>query len=354
MLFGENRTPVECVFEQGFPMDVRRLTSRLIAAAAEFPEDFRNRHAKYLLASESSQGGFAGRAGRPDPYYTAFGLAGLALLGRLTKPIVQRAINAMLPPTGPLPTQSDPALPLDWRSFTLAELVGLVACAVLAQATSPLSDPFEPAELIGKDPFGRWGLSVQQVVQEYLCLVRRPDGGYAKHPASAISSTYATFLAALVQQWVDLPLEEPEKTARMLLLRQRDDGGFAEWPSVRQSGTNPTAAAIGWWSLAGRMPMSVRDRAAAFLATMQSAEGGFRAHGRIPMADLLSTFTALVALELLNAGSAVDRHSVRQYILSLELSEGGFRAALWDNTADVEYTFYGLAGLALLADAAAG
>lgn len=327
-------------------MELARLMGQVVVAAEGFAKELRARHAAYLLASESPQGGFPNRAGHPDPYYTAFGLAGLALLGQLNQPLLHRAIEAVFPrrPPGNLPPPSSNS-PL-WQRWTLAELVGLVACASFAQGKTP---HFASQ---AEDPFGRWGGSVQQVVQDYLSLLRRPDGGYAKHPASSTSSTYGTFLATLLQQWVGLPIETVENTAQMLLDRQRDDGGFAEWPSARQSGVNPTAAAVGWWALTGRMPPSVRNRAAAFLASMQSAEGGFRAHGRIPIADLLSTFTALVALELLEASSAVNRQAVRRYILSLQLPTGGFRAGLWDQAADVEYTFYGLASLALLADTA--
>ena len=335
-------------------MDFGRLIARMLTAAAGFPEEFRDRHAAYLLGVESPQGGFPGRAGQVDPYYTAFGLAGLALVGRWTEPMVLRAINALFPPVGPSADQPPPGNPPNWRSYTVAELVGLAACSFFGQGMSNAVGPFGFASSAGQDPFGRWGRSVQQVVQEFLASVRRSDGGYAKHPTSPTSSTYATFLAALVGQWVGLPIEEPDKTAQMLLARQRDDGGFAEWPSVRQSGVNPTAAAVGWWSLADRMPPTVRDRAAAFLASMQTPEGGFRAHGRLPIADLLSTFTALTALELLEASSAVNRQDARRYILRLELPAGGFRAAAWDSGTDVEYTFYGLGGLALLADAAGG
>ncbi|MDW8037112.1 MAG: prenyltransferase/squalene oxidase repeat-containing protein [Thermoguttaceae bacterium] len=331
-------------------MDFGWLMGQVLAAAAKFPEDFRNRHGAYLLASESPQGGFTGRAGRADPYYTAFGLASLALVGRLTQPIVQRALNTLFASMNRSDDPCRSVVPPDWRLLTLAELVGLVVCGFFVQGTSNVPESSAIPNSIGQDPFSRWGLTAQQVVREFLSLVLRPDGGYAKHPASPTSSTYATFLAALLQQLVGLPLEQPDKTTQMLLDRQRDDGGFAEWPLARQSGTNPTAAAVAWWSMAGGIPASVRERAAAFLARMQSAEGGFCAHGGVPIADLLSTFTALVALELLEAGSAVDRQSARRYVASLELPTGGFRAAVWDTAADVEYTFYGLASLALLAD----
>ncbi len=311
-------------------MEFGRLIGRVFVGTGHFSSAFRDRHAGYLLRMESPEGGFAGRAGKTDPYYTGFGLAGLALLGQLPEPVADRAMDVFTP--------YQDCFPKGHPSLTLAEFVGLVVGSLICQG------------MFGKERLGRWRCSAQEWVREFLDQVRRPDGGYAKHPRSSTSSTYATFLAGLLQHWVGLALIEPDKTYSMLLGRQRDDGGFAEWDSIPHSGTNPTAAAVGWLNLAGRIPQTVQDRAAAFLASVQTPEGGFRAHVRVPLADLLSTFTALVALELLEASEAADRKAAESYIASLELAEGGFRAAPWDTSADVEYTFYGLASLALLAE----
>ena len=326
-------------------MDFGRLLGRMAAGAAGFSEPVRRRHAHGILRSESPEGGFVGRAGKSDLYYTSFGLAGLALLGQLSEETAQRTAQVLVP-ADTLAVKTNVLVPAAWDSLSLAEVVGLAACWAILEAIFGLE------KLFGSETSARWRPTVQERVREFLTLVQRPDGGYAKHPRSPTSSTYATFLAGLVQQWIGLPIGEPEKTAPLLLARQRDDGGFAEWPSVQYGGTNPTAAAVGWWSLTGRIPTGVRDRAAAFLASMQIADGGLRSHGRAPFSDLLSTFTGLAAMELLEAGHAVDRRAARQYIASLELAEGGFRAGFWDASADVEYTFYGLAGLALLAEAA--
>src|SRR5262245_65043454 len=67
------------------------LTLRLAAAVAELPEDLRARHAKYLLAAQREDGGFAGREGSSDLYYTGFALRSLAMLGELYGPPAERA-----------------------------------------------------------------------------------------------------------------------------------------------------------------------------------------------------------------------------------------------------------------------
>jgi geranylgeranyl transferase type-2 subunit beta len=67
------------------------LTIRLAAGIAELPEETRVRHTRYLLAAQRADGGFAGREGESDLYYTGFGLRSLALLGELYGPPAERA-----------------------------------------------------------------------------------------------------------------------------------------------------------------------------------------------------------------------------------------------------------------------
>src|SRR5207245_2248823 len=63
----------------------------LAAGIAELPEDFRARHAQYLLAAQRNDGGFAGREGGSDLYYTGFALRSLAMLGGLYGQPAERA-----------------------------------------------------------------------------------------------------------------------------------------------------------------------------------------------------------------------------------------------------------------------
>jgi hypothetical protein len=67
------------------------LTLRLSRGIAELPEEFRARQVKYLLAAQREDGGFAGRAGGSDLYYTGFALRSLAMLGELYGPLAERA-----------------------------------------------------------------------------------------------------------------------------------------------------------------------------------------------------------------------------------------------------------------------
>jgi len=302
---------------------LEKLTLRLAAARAQLPEEVRRRHAAFLADAQNQDGGFPGRQGPSDLYYTGFALRGLALLGGLSESIAgeaSRFLKQRLP--GRMPS---------------IDFLSLVFSAVLLEAAS------------GIDVFADAGRDRKSTVTGVLNRFRRDDGGYAKTEAGTHTSTYHTFLAASCLQLVGTPIEEATRTIELIRSRQRDDGGFVELDQMRHSGTNPTAAAVGVLRLLDAVDDPTRQRAAAFLARMQNAEGGFRANTRIPVADLLSTFTALVALADLDALSTVDLGSARRYVEWLGQAEGGFRGGIWDDAADVEYTFYGLGALALLA-----
>src|SRR5438105_12842589 len=70
---------------------LENLTLRLAAGIAELPEKTRARHSRYLLSKQRDDGGFAGREGGSDLYYTGFALRSLAMLGELSGQPAERA-----------------------------------------------------------------------------------------------------------------------------------------------------------------------------------------------------------------------------------------------------------------------
>src|SRR6266849_7483950 len=68
-----------------------QLTARLCEGIARRPEAFRNRHGAYLRALQNPDGGFSGREGGSDLYYTGFALRGLAVLGALSPEVAEQA-----------------------------------------------------------------------------------------------------------------------------------------------------------------------------------------------------------------------------------------------------------------------
>jgi geranylgeranyl transferase type-2 subunit beta len=305
-----------------------RLTLRLADGVARLPAEIRTRHADYLLAAQNPDGGFSGRAGGSDLYYTGFALRGLAVLDALTPTIAERAAGFL---RGSLTQQT-----------SVIDFFSLLYSCVLAQLAGG------PDVLSGSP--SDWSDRVAEMLESF----RTSDGGYAKTIGGASGSTYHTFLVALCYQLLGRPLPHLANVVRFIAGRRREDGGYVEMAPMRRGGTNPTAAAVGLLQMASdEVPavlVDVREGVIDFLAGMTSSEGGLRANGRAPLADLLSTFTAAWTLEQLGGLHRLDTQQVRGYAESLQHAGGGFHGGLWDEGHDVEYTFYGLGVLALLTE----
>jgi geranylgeranyl transferase type-2 subunit beta len=304
------------------PSYLQDLTLRLAKGIADLPEVLRSRHAKYLLAAQRDDGGFAGREGGSDLYYTGFALRSLAMLGELYGPLAERAAAFL---RSRLTGQE-----------SIVDFLSLIYGAALLESAAGI-DIFADADAGWRD-----------AVAAALEKLRRDDGGYAKGAEGSASSTYHTFLVLLCQQLIGRQPQQPAQIAAFLRSQACEEGGFREIRASKRAGTNPTAAAIGALQILGALDDPTRESTIEFLAEMQTDEGGLRANTRIPIADLLSTFTGLLTLQDLGAPDAVDLTAVRQFAQSLECAEGGFHGAAWDTAHDVEYTFYGLGTLALL------
>jgi geranylgeranyl transferase type-2 subunit beta len=303
---------------------LEELTLRLAQGMVRLSEPFRARHAHFFKAAQRGDGGFAGREGASDLYYTGFALRGLALVGELDGEAARRA-----------------ALFLKSRMSGQAPIVDFLSLLYGASLLQSAAD----IDIFADAPTG-WRAAVAETLERF----RRADGGYAKTHDGQSSSTYHTFLFVLANQLIDRPPSEPDRLVEFVRSRQRDDGGFVEIGPMRKSGTNPTAAAVGLLKILDALDESTRQTTIDFLADMQGEEGGLTANTRIPLADVLSTFTGLLTLGDLGANGEIDRTAARRFVESMELAGGGFRGGAWDEGTDVEYTFYGLAALALLAD----
>jgi geranylgeranyl transferase type-2 subunit beta len=301
---------------------LEKLTVRLAQGTATLPEDLRLRQIDFVKRSQRDDGGFAGREGESDLYYTAFALRGLALLGELHGESAERA-------AGYLRRQLSGQTPL-------IDFISLLFASALLQASAGID--------VFADLAADWRASVTGLLERF----RRPDGGYAKTDEGQSSSTYHTFLVVVALQLLGGQPPEREQLIEFVRSRRRDDGGFVEIGPMRNSGTNPTAAAAGVLKIQGGFDDDLRSCVVNFLSNMQTDEGGFKANTRIPLADLLSTFTGLLTLTDLGALDEIDQDAARRYVASLETDGGGFRGGVWDDGTDVEYTFYGLGALALL------
>ncbi len=300
---------------------LQELTLQLAIGASQLDSSLRTRHAQWLTEQQREDGGFAGREGESDPYYTAFALRALWILDALDAEIGGKAAVFLRQRLT--------------RKESIIDLISLIFASAIVELAV--------GEVVIPDEDNNW----RQNVSSLLGTLRTDDGGFAKTPEGRAGSTYQTFLSILCYQLIEIPVPDIDRVETFLDSQLQAEGGYLEIRAAKRPGVNPTAAAIGSLKALGKLDPATQTNTAAFLSEMQSDEGGFTANTRIPFADLLSSFTGLLTLADLDSVSEVNTEAIRRYALSMQSPEGGFVGFTLDQTADVEYSFYGLATLAL-------
>ena len=301
---------------------IQDLTIRLASGIGLLPEDIRGRHIEYLKLAQRADGGFGGRMGDSDLYYTAFGMRGLSILGELYGDTAEKAEGFL---TAEMKTQQ-----------TIVDFFSLFYAANLLKFSA------------GIDIFADSDPNWPNQIADFLETLRRDDGGYAKATEGGAGSTYNTFLVMLVLELIEREVPDPESILRYLKSQMAEDGGWREIRASKRAGTNPTAAAVAILRMLDRVDDEVKELTIDFLFEMQTDEGGLRANTRIPIADMLSSFTGGLTLQDLGGFDEIEVEPFEKFVNSLQLPSGGFQAAAWDEAHDVEYTFYGLGCLALI------
>lgn len=300
-----------------------RLGERLTAGLKPMSAERRQRHRAFILSRQMPDGGFRGREGDSDLYYTGFAVRSLMMLGGLT--------------AGECASLSAWLETFRQERLNIIDLLSWLYVGLAVQLSG------------GEDPLADADENWADRIAETLEAVRTKDGGYAKTTEGAVGSTYHSFLVLLIYELIGRPVPLPNRLIQFLYDRQRDDGGFVEIAPMKRSGTNPTAAAVAMLSQLNALDDDLRRDVHDFLKQVRSDEGGFQANTRIPFADGLSTFTGLLTAIDLGFDDLIRPQQTERFLTEwLEFPTGGFRGASWDETADVEYTFYGLGSLALL------
>jgi len=232
------------VSEEAEPYLVR-LTNRLLEGVERLPADVRARTARYLLEAQNPDGGFSGREGGSDLYYTGFALRSLAVLQALNADVCGKAAGFLRSKL------SGSAGVVDFFSL-------VVSCYLVPLGGGP--DVLSDAPLDWKDR-----------VASTLESFRSPDGGYGKTPAAPHGSTYTSFLVTLCLQLLGKPTPDGERLAVFVRSRRRPDGGYVEISAMKRSGTNPTAAGVGLLQILGGMTDDERRETADFLAVLPSS-----------------------------------------------------------------------------------
>ena len=272
----------------------------------------KNAAKNFVESRRTKNGGYAGRRNSSDIYYTSFAVRALVILGES-------------------PDSFDNA----FRQYLREQQENLSNGAELSAYLSTMT-------LLDMPLSQDWCRNAWE-------RFRRADGCFASSDSSRYSSTYHTFLAASCFALFDDDESIASIPAAAILSRQRDDGGFVELPPLRHSGTNPTAAAMGFLALRGAETddfSSVKQ----FLLRRQLADGGFQAHSRAPVSDLLSSFSAFLSLKSMRAQNECRRDLLKDYVIRCRQRTGGYVGGAWDAEPDIEYTFYGLALEGLFAE----
>jgi len=300
-----------------------QLADRVAKGLKRISVDRIARHRMFLLSQQTDSGGFKGREGDADLYYSGFAVRALAVTGGMEVEC-SRGVAEYLRTIDPM-------------TLGVIDLLSWLYSALVVQT----SDGTDLLRELPHDFVPRVMAGIENN--------RTSDGGYAKSNEGALGSTYQSFMVALTYELLGQKLPRRNAMVQFLFDRQRDDGGFVEIAPMKRSGTNPTAAAVALLRQLNAIESDIADDVLGFLTDVVSTEGGFQANTRIPFADGLSTFTGLLTAHDLGRRDLMPPDKILDWVTnSLELPTGGFRGASWDQQADVEYSFYGLGILGLL------
>ena len=268
----------------------------------------------YISSKQLPDGGFPGRLGGSDLYYTDFAARSLALLAP-ENPAFQ-AISEYI----------------NQRSHNPHDIIECFSILNIARIlkSQDIDIGLDTTELLAT-------LHKQQL----------PQGGFARYGSQEISA-YNTFLAALCLDMLEIEIQSLDTTISGIQNLQQSDGGFSELPGQALSQTNAAAAAVAVLRIFDAIDQNYIDSTSAFIASMQATDGGLRAQPNAPESDLLSTFTGLLTLAMLDDPGRLNIPAMARFIKAIALPNGGFGACVSDNESDIEYTYYGIGTLSLL------
>ena len=312
-------------------LQVARLASKLLGDSTELVT-------KFLHAQQNGDGGFKGRTGTSDLYYTVFGLDALAAL---QQPIPTETVRCYLDSFG------------DGANLDFVHLCGLIRCwSAVAFAEGSGATKESPAQrsVTGTSSQSLLTSAARKRMLERFAQFRALDGGYNPVAGSEHGTAYGAFLALGAHQ--DLHVEVPEamELVRSLKFLETSDGAWTNEVTPHSAlrtphaigSTNATAAAV---TVLRNLGMPINPSVGHWLLARAHPQGGFLAVPNAPIPDLLSTATALHALAGMEASVADLHERCLDFIDSLWTNEGSFHGNWTDDHLDCEYTFYGLLAL---------
>ncbi len=275
-------------------------------------------HRAFLRKAESPKGGFYGRGGLEDVYYTFFGLLSQRIL-EVEHNSVERTASFL-------------------SGFDYADM------------------PHVYVQLASLGLIGARSQELSSRAKEKI-LALKSEGGFCRIDEER-PSLYDTCLAVLALDELEYDFEtaEREMITSYVLLHQTPDGGFSSLIDSRVGATNQTSAALVTLSYLKELDRLDRSAVSRFYGSVRDSGGGYSAVPNVPMPDLLSTYTSCIGIRVMGLSETIERERVLSFIMKLQCPDGGFIGFPCDDLPDTEYTYYGLGLISLISgiDAPAG
>jgi len=262
----------------------------------------------FLRSKQDACGGFVDRDGKPDLYYSVFGMEGLMALREAVDEVRMVAWLKTFGDGAGLDFVHVCCLARCWSSLGLRGLTEEVKAGIMAR------------------------------VEGY----RSGDGGYHQSMGREAGSSYGCLIGWSAYEDLGERCPEQERLLDCLMSLRTEDGG---WSNERGLPIGVTPAAAAAVSLCQHLGIPVEAKVRDWILAQCLPEGGFKALPGIPIPDLLSTAVALHALSALEADLGPLREACLDFVDSLWSAEGGFHGNWTDDELDCEYTFYGLLAL---------
>jgi prenyltransferase beta subunit len=299
-------------------MTIRHDMREAVSRASDALDDSVDAVRGFLRRCIAPDGGFAGRDGRSDLYYTVFGLeASLALNVALSRERIAEYLGC----------------------FGAGESLDLVHLACLVRCRANVCDAGGKA----------MDDQTRQAVMEHLQQYRAGDGGFSTAAHAERGNAYGSLLAVGMYQDLGATCPDPDGLIESVNSLRMPDAGCSNESTVPASATTATAAALSILHYSNR---PVPQSAIRWLLDQAHPLGGFsaiRLAQGLVVPDLLSTATALHALSLAGVSMEGTKDKHLDYLDTLWSTQGGFRGHWADETVDCEYTYYGLLSLGCLA-----
>jgi geranylgeranyl transferase type-2 subunit beta len=290
-------------------------------------ESFLDIQANFAADCQEADGGFRGRQGSSDLYYTDFAL---------------RCLSVLAPGHAALERAKDYLERMTSFPRSIVEIFSLLNVRRMIHSRSA-------EEIPSRKGAARVNSAVSlRDIKERLDRHLLPSGGFSRFLGDGRVSAYQTFLGGLCFRMLGEELPSVEGAVRALQALKRPDGGYAEMDGQSASQTSATAAAVAFLSMHNVLMPEQSSDTVDYFAKMQSADGGLKAHDAVDRGDLLSTFTGSIALVALNGLNSVKTAGIAEFLRKVACADGGFAACPGDDAPDVEYTYYGLGTLAVL------